>query len=119
MKKIIFTIMVLLATQSAILRAQSIGAFTWDSKGKYTNVRNAPNGKVVDRIPTSDAAMIGIEKPTNGWWKIFGNHYDTGDVQGTLKGSDTGYWIHYSVLAMGTRNYGNQKLLNFELLCND
>ena len=111
MKKIIFTIMVLLATQSALLRAQSIGVFTWASKGKYTNVRNAPNGKVVDRIPTSDAAMIGIEKPTNGWWKIIGNHYDTGDVQGTLKGSDSGFWIHYSVLAMGTRNYGKQKLI--------
>ena len=101
MKKIIFTIMVLLATQSALLRAQSIGVFTWDSKGKYTNVRNAPNGKVVDRIPTSDAAMIGIEKPTNGWWKIIGNHYDTGDVQGTLKGSDSGLW---ALVIMANRN---------------
>ena len=27
-----------------------------------------------------------------------------------LKGSATGYWIHYSVLGMGTRNYGGQTL---------
>ena len=54
--------------------------------------------------------MIEVEKPTNGWWKIVGDDYDTGDEQGTLKGSSTGYWIHYSVLGVGTRNYGKQKL---------
>jgi len=110
MKKTLIMLFVLLTVMSATVSAQSLGVFTWDSKGKFTNVRNAPNGKVVDRIPTSEAAMIGVEKPTNGWWKIDGNDYDTGDFQGTLKGSSTGYWIHYSVLAMGTRNYGKEKL---------
>lgn len=110
MKKNLIILFVLLTALSATVSAQSIGVFTWDSKGKFTNVRNAPNGKVVDRIPTSDAAMIEVEKPTNGWWKIVGDDYDTGDEQGTLKGSSTGYWIHYSVLGVGTRNYGKQKL---------
>jgi SH3-like domain-containing protein len=110
MKKTLIMLFVLLTVMSTTVSAQSLGVFTWDSKGKFTNVRNAPNGKVVDRIPTSEAAMIGVEKPTNGWWKIDGNDYDTGDFQGTLKGSSTGYWIHYSVLAMGTRNYGKEKL---------
>lgn len=110
MKKNLIMLFVLLTALSATVNAQSIGVFTWDSKGKFTNVRNAPNGKIVDRIPTSEAAMIGVEKPTNGWWKIVGNDYDMGDFQGTLKGSSTGYWIHYSVLAMGTRNYGKEKL---------
>ena len=110
MKKTIFALFVLLSTLSANVNAQSLDAFTWDKKGKFTNVRNAPNGKIVDRIPTSEAAMIGIERPTNGWWRIVGNGYETGDDGNTLKGSSTGFWIHYSVLAMGTRNYGNQTL---------
>ena len=110
MKKIVCILFVLLTSMSTSVFAQSIGVFTWDSKGKYTNVRNAPGGKVVDRIPTNVPAMIGVKEPTNGWWKLVDNEYDTGDEQGKLKGSTTGYWIHYSVLAMGTRNYGNQKL---------
>lgn len=110
MKKTIFALFVLLSTLSANVNAQSLGAFTWDKKGKFTNVRNAPNGKIVDRIPTSEAAMIGVEKPTDGWWKIVGDNYDTGDSQVKIKSSDTGCWIHYSVLALGTRNYDNQKL---------
>ena len=110
MKKTFVMLVALLMSMSATVFAQSIGVFTWDASGPYTNIRNAPNGKVVDRIPTKEAAMILVEKPTKGWWKIIGNDYYTGDVQGILKGSYTGYWIHYSVLAMGTRNYGHEKL---------
>lgn len=110
MKNPLILLLVLLTALSATVSAQSIGVFTWDSKGKFTNVRNAPNGKIIDRIPTSEAAMIGVEKPTDGWWKIVGDNYDTGDSQVKIKSSDTGCWIHYSVLALGTRNYGNQKL---------
>ena len=40
----------------------------------------------------------------------FEQSYETGDFEGKLKGSTTGYWIHYSVLGMGTRNYGKEKL---------
>ena len=111
MKKFVVMLALMLATMSTVSYAQSLGVFTYDSKGKFSNVRNTPNGKVVDRIPTSESAMIGVEKPTNGWWKIIGNNYDTGDVQGTLKSSDTGLWIHYSVVGMGTRNYGGQTLV--------
>ena len=110
MKKHLFLLLVLLTTGSATLRAQVLGVFTWDNNGKYTNVRNAPKGKIVDRIPTDIPAMFAVEKPTNGWWKIFTNEYDTDDNQVTFKGSTKGYWIHYSVLAVGTRNYGGETL---------
>lgn len=110
MKKKLFVLLTLMTWLSVGVSAQSLGVFTYDNSGKFTNVRNAPKGKVVDKIPTEVCAMIGVEKPTNGWWKIIGDTYDTGDDEGTLKGSTTGYWIHYSVLAMGTRNYGGQTL---------
>ena len=93
MKNPLILLLVLLTALSATVSAQSIGVFTWDSKGKFTNVRNAPNGKIIDRIPTSEAAMIGVEKPTDGWWKIVGDNYDTGDSQLKVKSSDTGCWI--------------------------
>lgn len=110
MKKKLFVLLTMMTCLSVGVSAQSLGVFTYDNSGKFTNVRNAPKGKVVDKIPTEVCAMIGVEKPTNGWWKIIGDTYDTGDDEGTLKGSTTGYWIHYSVLAMGTRNYGGQTL---------
>lgn len=110
MKKKLFVLLMMMTCLSIGVSAQSLGVFTYDNSGKFTNVRNAPKGKVVDKIPTEVCAMIGVEKPTNGWWKIIGDTYDTGDDEGTLKGSTTGYWIHYSVLAMGTRNYGGQTL---------
>ena len=110
MKKKLFVLLMMMTCLSVGVSAQSLGVFTYDNNGKFTNVRNAPKGKVVDKIPTEVCAMIGVEKPTNGWWKIIGDTYDTGDDEGTLKGSTTGYWIHYSVLAMGTRNYGGQTL---------
>ena len=110
MKKKLFVLLTLMTWLSVSANAQSLGVFTYDNNGKFTNVRNAPKGKVVDKIPTEVCAMISVEKPTNGWWKMVDNSYDTGDNEGTLKGSTTGYWIHYSVLAMGTRNYGGQTL---------
>ena len=110
MKKVFSLLLVLLTSLPAIVCAQSIRVYTFDESGPFTNVRNAPKGKVVDRISTGVSAMFEVEKPTNGWWCIVGNEYSTGDENGTLKGSTTGYWIHYSVLAVGTRNYGGQKL---------
>ena len=110
MKKKLFVLMTLMTWLSVGVSAQSLGVFTYDNSGKFTNVRNAPKGKVVDKIPTDVCAMIGVEKPTNGWWKLTDNTYETGDFDGKLKGSTTGYWIHYSVLGMGTRNYGGETL---------
>lgn len=110
MRKKFFVLLTMMIWLSVVASAQSLGVFTYDNNGKFTNVRIAPKGKVVDKIPTDVSAMIGVEKPTNGWWKIVGDTYATGDFEGKLKGSTTGYWIHYSVLGMGTRNYGGQTL---------
>ena len=111
MKKLSLTILLALCTLGVWAQSESeLRVYTLDKAGKYTNVRNAPNGKVVDRIPTADAAMFAVASPTKGWWKIVSEGYGTGDYEGTFKGSTTGYWIHYSVLAVDTRNYGGQTL---------
>ena len=91
-------------------RAQSIGVYILDNDGDFTNVRNAPKGKVVFKLPSREGVMIGVDKMVNGWWRIVGNMAQAGDFEYTITGSTTGYWIHSSVIAIGTRNYGGQKI---------
>lgn len=113
MKKKLFSLSVMLLF-ALLCNAQSLGVFIFDSDGPYTNVRNKPSGKVVDKIPVNASAMLVVETPKNGWWRVVGDCYDAigeGDFEEfELKGSTTGYWIHYSCLGVGTRNYGGQHL---------
>jgi len=114
MKKKLFSLSVMLFF-ALLCNAQALGVFIFDKDGPYSNVRNSPNnGKVVDRIPVDASAMLGVENPVNGWWRIVGDCYDAIGEEDfeefKLKGSTTGYWIHYSVIAVGTRNYGGQHL---------
>ena len=108
MKKYLFTISLLLLTIAA--SAQGLGVYILDYDGDFTNVRNAPKGKIVFKLPARDGVMIDVDKVVNGWWHICSEYAGSGDENYKLTGSTTGYWIHYSVLAMGTRNYGGQTL---------
>lgn len=110
MKKTLLAIMMFACTAIAG-NAQTLGVFIFDSNGPYTNVRNAPKGKVVDKIDTYGDFMLMVESPKNGWWRIKGGTYESPEGDQTkLKGSQTGYWIHNSVIGVGTRNYGGEKL---------
>lgn len=98
-------------------KAQTVDVYIFDNDGPFTNVRNSPGskGKVVGKIPVDTSAMLTVMSPQNGWWCIVGDSYedldDTGDWKEVkLKGSTTGYWVHNSVIAFSTRNYGDQKL---------
>lgn len=109
MKKI-FLLISMMVGITLTVHAQ-LGVFINDYDGPFTNIRNAPKGAIVDKIPTSDAVALSVVRQVNGWWLIDGNEYwsaEKDDV--TLHGSKSGYWIHSSVLGMGTRNYGGQKL---------
>ncbi len=110
MKKRVFLLISMLAWLSVCVSAQQLGAFIADNDGSYTNLRDAPKGKIIDRIPNEEYPMIGIEKPTNGWWKLIEHYYYTGDGGTALRDSTASHWIHYSVLAVNTRNYGGQML---------
>ena len=55
--------------------------------------------------------MFVLTTPQDGWWKILEIWTAEDDEPVSMTGSDTGeYWIHYSNLGIGTRNYGGQCL---------
>lgn len=80
-----------------------------------TNILNKPSGATVMTLSSEDedvTYMFELTTPEDGWWKVIGIWVAEDDeVTPTLAGSDTGeYWIHYSELGLGTRNYGGQSL---------
>ena len=108
MKKILTMVFFFAALMA---KAQSVEVFFYDLDGKYTNIRNAPNGKVVDKVPTSSDGMLLVEEPVNGWWRICdNNYYQPEGGMYKFSGSRSGYYVHYSCIAVSTRNYGGQTL---------
>ena len=78
-----------------------------------TDILNKPMGATAMTLSSEVAYMFSLTSPTDGWWKIeeIWNAEDDEDPTAVLTGSDTGeYWIHYSHLGLGTRNYGGQTL---------
>ncbi|MBO4670378.1 MAG: hypothetical protein J5640_00840 [Bacteroidales bacterium] len=78
-----------------------------DASGK-TNIRATPGGEVIGTLgakQTDDDGVytLSVFKPTDGWWQILDKNI--GGVAIKKEG-----WIHYSVLAMRTRNYGREML---------
>lgn len=97
----------------AMPRPMSLDVFIHDETGSDTNLRNAPNGKVVGRLSKSGTYMMDICDVTNGWWRICSNEISayTDDMEGPIAAGNEGVaWIHYSVLGTGTRNYGGKEL---------
>ena len=96
------------------------GVFTYESTAPVvvacfisdktaTNVRNAPGGKVVGKIPKPGTYSLTICNPTNGWWQIL-NGIVSDDLEGNYIEFEEDVWVHYSVLGIGTRNYDGQVL---------
>lgn len=106
MKKTIMTIIITAMTVLSCYAQPKSCAYILDGSGTPTNVRNAPNGKVVQKLPDIDGGyVVGLCEVKNNWWRIdphidiYGG--DDGDECILLEGSKTGYWVHYSVLAFG------------------
>ena len=110
MKKIFLTTLMLVMTMSVFAQTQA-RAYILDESGSPTNVRNAPNGKVVKTLPGIDGGyVVQLLECKNNWWKIdpLIDIYGSDDEDHiSLKGSKTGYWVHNSVLAFGIA--GEQK----------
>ncbi len=116
-QKLLCSLVVMVLSLS--LHAQSLAVYLEDHSKTATNIRNAPKGKVVDRIPQGRIAMFEVENAKNGWWRICDNSYFCVDNNGfegmiKLKGSRNGYWIHSSVISVSTRNYGDETLYLYQ-----
>ena len=101
MKKIILTTVIMIIALSAYAQTSAC-AYICDNSGTPTNIRNAPNGKVVEKLPDiSGGYVVTLLEVKNKWWKIDPVIEMCGDVEEDtmkLKGSKTCYWIHNSVL---------------------
>ena len=98
----------------AIYANAQIGAYVLDNVGEYTNIRNAPRGKVVKRLTREYSYMImmRVRNVRDGWWEIVPNTLVTADdgMMVNLDNVEGPCYIHYSVIALDTRNYGGQRL---------
>ena len=84
----------------------AIGAFLSDPTD--TNLRETPGGKIVKTVSHKGDYILCVCQPKNGWWQV----HSISDIEGNEievpKGDGNRWWIHSSVIALGTRNYGNQ-----------
>ena len=92
-------------------KAQSLRVYIQDTNGKYTNLRSTPNGKLVRKLSTQRTIILEVKDPRDGWWEIGNYIFDCDEEKEIdLDKSNHDYFIHYSTIAVGTRNYGEQRL---------
>ena len=111
MKRIIIFAVVFFTALAGSAQAMMIAYLSTDEL--TTNILNKPSGATVMTLSSEECYIFSLTSPTDGWWKIeeICNAVDDEDPAAALTGSDTGeYWIHYSALGLGTRNYGGQTL---------
>lgn len=99
----------------------------YDGTGGYTNVRNAPKGDIIDRIPCDDGSYgVWVDREINGWWHIRDSKvFDINkNSSRSLNGSDC--WIHESQFIRqsdwaNVKTYGHSDnyTLNTKLLSED
>ena len=111
MKRIIIFAVVFFTALAGSAQAMMIAYLSNDEL--TTNILNKPSGATAMTLSSEVPYLFSLTSPTDGWWKIEGiwNAEDDEDPTAVLTGSDTGeYWIHYSALGLGSRNYGGQTL---------
>ena len=76
-----------------------------------TNLRATPKGKIIKQLPSGTYELY-FQKVRNGWWKVVDirDADETEDYRRETLEPNRAYGIHYSVIAIGTRNYGGEKL---------
>ena len=105
MKKLLLTTLIMFIAMSVYAQTKAC-AYICDNSGTPTNIRNAPNGKVVQKLSEMDGGyIVSLLEVKKNWWKIDPVIFLCGDVDEdetlNLKGSKTGYWVHYSVIGFG------------------
>lgn len=82
-----------------------VDAYISDQTGEPTNIRATPGGEIITQLVEGDY-MLKIVDKKDRWFKI--EYIDTPENSIVFGGKDG--WIHGSVVAFGTRNYGNQAI---------
>lgn len=100
MRKYILLFLAAVLLPLAINAQGFVNAYIIDNDGPVTNIRNAPKGKVVATLPTSEALVVTLLSAKGEWWKIddMVEQYGDEEKEIELTGSKTGYWIHRSLL---------------------
>lgn len=112
MKRFLLLAMLCVLTLSSSAQITMSAYISEEASIEMTNILNKPMGATVLRLPTDGIYIVNLTSPQDGWWKIMELWTVEDDATALLTGSDTGeYWIHYSVLGVGTRNYGGQCLV--------
>lgn len=125
MKRFLLLLVCLLPLLAAPLSAQEesedsvellLDVYILDNDGSpYTNLRDAPRGNIVLQLPNGTYALY-LSEFRNGWWKVEdiweadADYDEDGNSLGITLDEEKSYWVHYSVIASGTRNYGGQRL---------
>lgn len=81
-----------------------------DPDDSGTNIRNSPGGKVVLQLVRADADaefFLTLSQAQDGWFKI---KNPIGSMEEDVEIPNGEGWIHGSVVAVDTRNYGAQSL---------
>ena len=113
-KRLVFAFVVMFS--AFCLNAQkSLSVYVDDTTGTPTNIRSAPNGKIVGSLSDTCIYMLDVKNPQNGWWIIEENSIfgicDHGDNEFDFSKKCKAAYIHYSVLGFSTRNYGGQRFV--------
>lgn len=85
-----------------------VNVFLNDPDQSGTNIRNAPNGKVIYKLVRTEENFeyfITCTESKEGWFKI---QPEITSLESPVIIDSEECWIHGSVLGAGTRNYGNQ-----------
>jgi len=87
----------------------SLTAYVQDpDKKNPTNIREKPGGEVLVPLEPGGDYMVEIIGQNNGWFRI--NMIHVFDVNNAIDIPGQYGWMHSSVLAVRTSNYGGQKL---------
>ncbi len=105
--RLLFSMLCVCALSLTMSSQTTLIAFVADSDGPVTNIRSAPNGKIVAKLPTSKVYRMWVKNARNGWWQV--STVEEGENARTvnLTGART-YWVHSSVLMLNSNNYNGE-----------
>ena len=94
---------VIITSDTTVIQQEKmeINAYIYDNDGDFTNIRNAPKGQVIDKIPTGQGRFgFYIDDKVEEWFHIRGSKvYDIkNDVVRELNGKDC--WVHESIVVI-------------------